>query len=293
MPTSECPRARRCHVQGKGLKTWGKTLPHKMISDAATTSVQLIVGGKRVASGTLIWNNVVLCCFHTIANQTATDFEILLGYEFSAATAPGGHADEYTKNPADYLAGTPLATTAQAKVAELLEQQMDLDLAFLRIVWTNVKEESSGMKTVKLPRRPDFPVPSGNVKQGDEVVAVGHPWTDAATMGEVSQGTAGVVSKVDGPKPGTTSGIEFTYSSMMGRTGFSGAGVFNKAGEIVGVYQGRDPSLGVAFVNLSLAAASFNVSSMKPTSPRLRQWLGGGSPLMRGEKTEDVILIGS
>ena len=273
------------------MKTWGKTIPQKVVSDAAATSVQLITGGNRVASGTLVWTNVVLCAHHTIANQKATALQVLLGYEYSAATAPGGHADEYSKKPADFLAGTPLATTPQARVVEVLEDQIGLDFAFLRIEWTTITTRASGLRTVSLPRRPDFPVPSNKVKQNDEVVVVGHPWTDGVSMGEVTQASAGIVTKADGPFPGTTSGIEFTYSTIIGRTGFSGAGVFNKDGHIVGVYKGSDPGLGVAFLNLGLAAASYDVAAKRPTSNRLRQWLGGGRPLMDHETKEDNLVL--
>jgi Trypsin-like peptidase domain len=154
-----------------------------------------------------------------------------------------------------------------------------------------VKTSGSGLRIVSLPRRPDFPSPSSKVAKNDEVVVVGHPWTDAAVMGGVTQASVGLVTKPDGPFPGTKSGIEFTYSTMMGRTGFSGAGVFNRSGEIVGVYQGSDPTLGVSFVNLGMTAQAFNVMGMRPVSNRLRQWLGGGKPLMDHEKKEDNLVL--
>lgn len=146
MAKSECSRGKRCHVQGKDLKTWGKTIPRAVVLEAASSSVQLVVGGKRVASGTLVWNNVVLSAYHPFATQTATDFEVLLAYEYDSSTAPGGHAEDHYKNPLAFLTGTPLATTPQAKVVEMLEQDLTLDFAFLRIEWKSVTTRVPGFR---------------------------------------------------------------------------------------------------------------------------------------------------
>src|ERR1700726_577604 len=172
---SKCPIGHRCHVRGAGIDRFGEKFPADLIFHLASSSVQLVhskVG--RLASGTLIWPNVVLCAGHTLGEPGGThveptDLEVMLFYECDSKTAPGPGTS--------FTTCTTLASEPQAKVTKLLENGLDsennpLDFALLSIEWLHA-EDQGGKRIVKLPRSLSIPVPFGRITS--DIVAIGHP----------------------------------------------------------------------------------------------------------------------
>lgn len=302
MSGSVCKVSTRCHALGRGIATWGSDFPAAMVKQISSSSVVLVIGGNRLASGTLIWSNVVLAAGHSFQKIEATSVEVLIGYEIPARVALNGDVDEHSVgNPLvplpRWTKGAPTDITPQAKVVQVLQHIMYYDLMFVRIEWNDVVQRASGLRAVALPRAPIIPRP-GRLN-GKQIAVVGHPW-DTSTQAEPTQVLASPVTLADGPDPmAIEPGSGFSYYSGEFHGGFSGGGAFNSRGELVGVIKGgrgynsaRLPQ-GSAFANLATAAADLKrVMPFGPAYPRLRQWLGGGPPLMDGEPTDNVIVAG-
>lgn len=299
-----CKQTKRCHVNGRGLSQWGKTFPAELVKTCSSSAVSLV--GKdpdsgsirHIASGTLVWNNVVLCASHSLNTVNATEVEIQLFFECDASTSPPGHASDKRKNSSAWTSCTITAANPQAKVVEVLENHSRLDFAFLRIEWYKVKK-TNGQETVSLPEVPDIPNLGRLSKgKGDEVLLVGHPW-GANSVSEPKQASAGIVSVAGAPHPKESTGNTFSYASFAAGTGMSGGGVFNKSGEIIGLLQGvrykaheKTGASGNAFLNLATVANTTKTNQQGKSayeSPRIRQWYGGGPPLFKHETKSSVI----
>jgi len=299
-----CKVGRRCHTNAKAMTTWGSDFPAAMVKQISSSSGLLIVGSTRMASGTLIWSNVLLAAGHSFKGIEPTSVEVMFGYQLPAGTAPNGDVDDNSGGSPwrplpRWTAGAP-TVTPQAKVAEILEHDLDLDIVFARLEWKDVVVRSSGVRIVALPRPPVIPRPG--LLNGKQIAAVGHPW-DTSIQAEPTQVMASAVRYANGPHHLAASGAGFTYYEGEWRGGWSGGGVFNTRGEVIGVAlggrgpesgPGRKPYFGTACANLGAAASAMKRGQVRfePSYPRIRQWLGGGSPLMQGEQTDNVIVTG-
>jgi hypothetical protein len=277
--TPICRIGRRCHVSGKGLKTFGTRFPQKKVFDLASSSVQLVSGGTRLASGTLIDPTVVLCAAHTLETISLKNLEILMCFECSAKTAPPGEFVQY-RNKAAWIQCSKLDTTPQAKVIQQLESGTadGLDYALLSIEWKNAVPASvADLYVVKLPRVPEIPQPSRTLTS--ELLLVGHP-QGSSQQGEPTQASAGRLTRQQGPHPNTLTGDAYGYASFGASVGFSGGGVFNTKGKIVGVLKGvrayHTPTGigGMAFVDLG-RVADLTHPSKDPKRGRISRWLQG------------------
>lgn len=282
-----CPIGKRCHVSGKGISKFGSKFPKAMIRELASSSVQLVTRdeSKRIASGTLIWPTVVLCAAHSVENLHIDDIEILMFFECDERSAPSGVRKDNNVQPC-----SPLASDAQARVARILETggADDLDYALLAIEWKRAREQH-GAHVVDLPRIVTIPRPSHRLSK--ELVLIGHP------EGQPTQAAVGYLVRQAGPNPHTLRGTEYSYATFAATPGFSGGGVFNDRGEIVGVLRGPrryDPNTGVggmAFLDLGRSAQLIRLAKygfMRPCE-RIWSWLADQSPLKAGDPRKRIV----
>jgi len=274
-----CPTGQRCHVNGKGLKRFGALFPISKVRDIASSSVQLVSGGQRLASATLIDPTVVLCSLHTLQGKSLRDLEILMYFECDAKTAPPGTWDQYWKKKASWTNCGKLSTGAQARATHQLEigSTREMDYALLAIEWKNTVEYE-GKLAVRLPRIPVIPQPSRIFTA--ELLSVGHPW-DEQRQGEPTQASPGILRRQEGPNPETLSGNSCAYAGFNVTYGFSGGGVFNSHGQIVGImlgarliYDSRTGAGGTAFLRLS---------SVAEQGLRINRWFQPGLPIRMRE----------
>jgi hypothetical protein len=300
-----CDTGKICHINGKGNTKFGTMFPQKLVLTLASSSVQSLLhdggtdGGtsRLLASGTLIEDagefGVVLSAAHTIATITPLDLEIMLLYECDAKSAPSGTEDQYftasstsSHNTQWDKPCTPVAVVPQGKVVNVLEQghSSDIDYALLLILWNDAYLTNFyGTKVATFPRAVDPPRPGTTISQ--ELIMIGHP------DGSPTLGMTGKLLKQMGPHPDSGQGQDYGYVSFQDLKnvgGFSGSGVFNNAGDIVGVFKGTaGPNVPTdligkpAFLDLGQAAKA------KGTD-RLKQWFQGQSSLIR----QGDILVG-
>jgi len=278
-----------------------------MVRDLASSSVQLVVRkerianselppvpNQRIASGTLIWPNIVLCAAHTLENfqdmkvDIEKDVEILMFFECTAQTSPAGNLRcTFDKWPKCNV----LATDPQAKVTKLLElgNTNEMDYGLLEIDWKS-RDLIAGTNTqvVTLPRIPMIPRPGRRLST--QLVLIGHPW-DTSSEGEPTQATVGNLNRQWGPNPYTEKGQEYGYASFCAFRGFSGGGIFNDAGELVGILSGEPKNYsplfaaGKAFLELGSLASKKRTwkhgkeEFTKPVSDRIRSWFSDAPPL--------------
>lgn len=301
-PQAECKLHQRCHINGKGLTRFGSKFPQKTVASAASSSVVLVIdddGVKRPASGTLIWPNVVLCAAHSLAKYSKAEIvskvQIMVGYEYKSGTAPAGDYSQYSKQTSDWEQGTLLATQPQAKVVSVLEigDGGDIDYALLAIEWTNTTK-GWGEHIVTLPRNVDIPKPGTSMSA--ELLVVGHPW-GANFMGQATQASVGTLVAQMAPHPETQAGTEYGYASFTALSGFSGGGVFNDKGQLVGVLHGAryvkskpNQPTGPCFLDLGRAALVLSkTSKTSHKTDRIPQWLAGNGPLLSGDPNQKVV----
>jgi len=293
-----CLNGRRCHISGKGLTRFGTKFPSAMVRQIASSSVLLIdhpPGQPRtpVASGTLISRNVVLCAAHSIPSLSS-NVEILMFYECNKKTAPPGFSDQYDmKNPASASAWrgcTKLRTAPQAKMVKVLEQGSPdgLDYALLSIEWTALKPDPKA-NIVEMPRYPVAAPPSRTFTHevlvvGHPIVLVGHSGTQTMADVEPTEASAGPLFQQFGPNCITNRGQDYGYAGFVSQFGMSGGGVFNKAGQIIGVLKGRKTGSGECFLNLAQA------SDALPTS-RLGIWVNTAGLLKPGDPNQLVVFV--
>ncbi len=292
-PVSVCRLGEHCHVNGKGLKTFGTKFPLATVQRLASCCIQLTGENfydptkpdLRVASGVLIAPEVALFAAHSVSQSfKAGGLKVLMDFECNAATAPPGMRSQYTSA---WPACTELATAAQAVEVKTLEvgSKIDLDYAMVLIKWNSV----SSSNQVKLPRIPVMP------KHGfvfsKELLMIGHH-DDSKNQGEPTQACAFKLVKDKGPNPvnqtdpntADTYGYgELGFSAVFG---FSGGGVFNEQGELIGLVKGDSvgvagvPRINIVFLNLGLAAGK---TMNDPRRGRLLQWINTGNPLKPGD----------
>jgi len=286
-PVPVCQLGQRCHVNGKGLTTFGTKFPIATVQTLASCSIQLCTpstsGGAdtRVASGVLITSQVALFAAHSVSSGIST-IKVLMDFECNKATAPPGMRFQYQSG--GWPACTSLATVTQAVEVKTLEisDSNEFDYAMVLIKWNSV----SGSNTVSLPRVPTLPKPSFNFS--NEMLLIGHP-DDSSNQGEPTQAVAFKVVKVRGPNPNTNKDDCFGYGEFQFTqgTGFSGGPVYNDSGGLVGLLKGSSggtiPGLrpqDFAFLNLGLCAGK---TSNDPRRGRLSQWFSTGNPLKPGD----------
>jgi len=294
-----CDRGMRCHVHGKGLKRFGTKFSQARVADLASSSVQLISTDEtganvKLASGTLIHPNVVLCAAHSIASA-GSKIEILMYFECNAKTAPPGAARQYGSNFGKWTTCTREATKPQAEEVKTLEKGNSggLDYALLSIRWKKMQKVDS-TNVVELPRIPTLPRPSATLSE--ELLVAGHYWTPGkAKSGEPTQASAGELLRADGPNPQSSKGQDYAYADFAAREGLSGGGVFNESGRIVGVlkgagkvkfnHRGREVELKKpCFLNLSRVPVHDG-----DTPSRISTWLSTGIVLRRGDRDDNVV----
>jgi hypothetical protein len=278
-----CPIGRRCHVSGKNLVDWNQAFSAQRVKDLASSSVALLTKPegasqpKVFASGTLIAEDIVLCCAHSVENLSDRDIEVVLFFECDAKTAPPGHREQYDgKTVSTWKGCTPLRSKPQGRVLRAIERgfSADLDYTLFAIEWTEFEPgPTSGLKLVGVPRLP-APARPSRIMTSD-VLLVAHP------DGEPTQASAGTLTEQFGPNPVTGRGLDYAYSSFSLTAGSSGGGVFNTSGEIVGVLKGFLLKHGHGFLNLARVADNLPQS-------RIAQWLSQGDPRKPGDPKENV-----
>jgi hypothetical protein len=291
MPVPVCSLGQRCHVNGKGLTRFGTKFPLAMVQRLASCCIQLTSPNfmnpgnpdLRVASGVLIAPEVALFAGHSLTQGMAVgQAKMILDYECDTATAPPGMRYQYY--PGAWPACTSLATVAQAVEVKTLEfsDKTEYDYGMLLIKWSSV----SASNTVHLPRVPVFPKLSPS--HSDEMILIGHP-DDSSGQGEPSQACAFKLVKQRGPNPYNNQGDWFSYGDFgfSVATGFSGGGVFNDAGDLVGLMSGTPGNIiaglnpnNLAFNYLALVAGR---TMNDPRRGRLLLWQTKGDPLKPGD----------
>ena len=265
-----CASPWSCNVMARSLRRFGDTFPASLVRRLASSSVQFVIRGDSepksfVASGTLIWPDVVLCAAHSLGGTPSTNLDALFFYEHDGATA--------TKLGSG---GNITAKLPQAKVKAEVENggKFGLDYALLVIEWSDW--------AISLPRAVELPHPS--YACGSELLAIGHPGgaPTRAAAGKLMRSGFSLSLGAGASDPGRG---EFSSASFKTDFGMSGGGVFNNDGGLVGVIKGDNFAPGATadrnpnentFLNLGLAAGKMGKS-------RLRTWLEGGSPLLGGD----------
>ena len=193
--TRICELHRRCHISGKGIRTFGTMFPQKLVKELATSSVTLVAPGNHFfASGTLVGRCVVLCAAHSLKNLSPKTIEIVMCFECNEKTAPKGMYKDYIAFKKTRKRGKVMWRTCTtvshrhpawikklvpiAKVVDVLEMghTVDLDYALLKIEWDSaiISKGSTGEKFVKLERLPVLPKPGRTFSE--ELLWVGYPW---------------------------------------------------------------------------------------------------------------------
>lgn len=290
-PVPVCTLGQRCHVNGKGIRTFGTKFPLALVQKIASSCITLVgddtfsnppIPNKKIASGVLIAPEVALFAAHSINTIGASGVKVLMGFECDAATAPPGMFFQYRGN---WPSCTPLATATQAVGVKTLESgnSNEFDYEMVLIKW------NSG-PPVKLPRIPDFPKPG--FVFSDEMLLVGHPDDPKTIQGQETQACAFKLVKTRGPNPSnvgdpiTDDVYGYGEFGFTRGDGFSGGGVFNDKGEIVGLLKGNGVGVpgmnpnNFCFLNLGLAAGKMQND---PRRGRLRLWFDGKSPLKSGD----------
>ncbi len=288
-PAPLCKLGERCHVNGKGLKTFGTKFPIAAVQKAASCSIALVaddvtrnVKDARIASGVLITPEVALFAAHSM--QGLAKISILMDFECDAATAPAGMHSQHRNQ---WPACTSSATVAQGVEVKALEigATDEFDYVMLLIKWNSPSP-------VKLPRIPVFPKMAFVPKPPDELLLVGHPDDATTKQGEPTQACAFKLVESIGPNPSnignklTDDVYGFGEFNFTRGEGFSGGGVFNQQGELVGLLKGN--GVGVPkmtannFAFLNLGACSGKMMN-DPKRGRLFQWLSTGNPLKPGD----------
>lgn len=260
---TQCEIGRRCHINGRGLQKFGSMFTQKKVSEIASSSVQLVFnspeGVKRLASGTLIHSSVVLCAAHSLDTLSPKDIterlEIHLLYEFTKNNAPPGDASQYADGSPEWATGKLMVTKPQARGVRILEiAPYGLDCAMIEISWLNAQPSAvAGQSVVRFPRPVFIPRPSTSLSR--ELLMVGHPY-DTKNQGEPTQASAGRLYGQEAPSL-EDAGDHYGYAAFGAKHGFSGGGVFNADGKIVGVLIGgkatpntKTGQVGTAFLQL-------------------------------------------
>src|SRR5947209_4131305 len=116
-PVPVCALGQVCHVNGKGLKTFGTKFPVATVVKLASSSIQLTDNsGTRVASGVLIAPEVALFASHSVGS--IGKINILMDFECSSTTAPPGMRFQHRNV---WPSCTSLATASQAVDLKTLE----------------------------------------------------------------------------------------------------------------------------------------------------------------------------
>lgn len=288
--TPVCAPGRRCHVAGKGLTRFGTKFTRDKVLEIASSSVLLIdhprgQSPQPFGSGTLISQDVVLCAAHSLS-LVGSNVEILLFYECGPQGSPPGSRDQYGLDSASVSAWrscTKLRTKPQGRMLKVLEEGHPdrLDYALLLMEWTDLVP-GPATYNVRVPRDPIAKAPSRTLTR--ELLVVGHPIPPPLTMGnaEPTQASAGILLKQEAPNFMTGWGSHYSYAGFSTASGMSGAGVFNDAGHIVGVFKGIKAGEGASFLNLGSAADALRSDSA------LRQWVREGSLLRPNDPVPDI-----
>ncbi len=286
-PVPVCKLGERCHINGKGLATFGTKFPLALVQKLASSCIQLTgvnfndpsKPDLRVASGVLIAPEVALFAAHSVSQGfSAGGVKALMCFECSAATAPPGMFSQYRGS---WPTCTPLATAAQAVEVKTLEidSSNDLDYALIRLKWLNAVNG-----VVTLPRVPVFPKMGTNITK--ELLLIGHPDDFKTNQGEETQACAFKLFKDPGPNPQTQQGDVYAYGefNFTRGSGFSGGGVFNEQGELVGILSGTPgntiPGLNpnnFAFLKLNRIVTN---TTNDPRRGRMSAYLNTGNPLL-------------
>ncbi len=297
-----CELGRRCHINGRGLQKFGSMFPQKKVATIASSSVLLVLNGeggaRYLASGTLIAPGVVLCADHTLSTlgprEIVEKMQVLMLYEYASGNAPPGDAFQYRDGDAAWETGKLVESKPQGRVVQVLERGVDhLDYALLAVKWLNTTT-SHGYNVVKLPRPVQIPLPSTQLSR--EVLLVGHPW-NGKQQGQATHASAGAVTAMFA-RDFQGKGNEYSYATISSTYGFSGGGVFNTDGGIVGVLKGvpsqADPKMrswGSAFLDLG-ASIRYLDRNYPSRVFRLRNWVKDrGAPFLPSDGVEEVFVL--
>ncbi|OKP95482.1 hypothetical protein [Paenibacillus sp. P46E] len=279
-----CGIGQRCHVNGKGITRFGTQFPQQMVRKLATSSVLLVEVDpgnpiKQVASGTLIAENVVLCASHTLGSMLLKKTEVHLFYECTDGSA--GAAPYKPEKGEQWRTCNLAADAPQAKVVKEIESGMkdDLDYSLIVIEWKNTLNLYGQDMVIDLPRPPVIPKPSPQLSA--ELISLGHYMYDVTTPKcEPTQATVGKLLKEHGPYYFTLKGTEYNYASFAPElSGFSGGGIFNKYGDIVGVYSGRLSDVNAKMLSLEGSTSFLDLGQCAKKLPesRLADWFNNPS----------------
>jgi hypothetical protein len=201
---------------------------------------------------------------------------MILDFECDDKTAPPGMSFQYQGNT--FPSCTIRATAHQAVDVKVLESSnsSEFDYSMVLIKW------NGNPNPIQLPRKPSLPKP-GFVFT-NELLLVGHP-DGSGGQGEPTQGCAFKLVKTGGPNPQTGQGDSFCYGefTFSSGSGFSGGGVFNENGELVGLLKGSPGNTisglkpnNFAFLNLGNCEGK---TRNDPRRGRLTNWFNTGNPL--------------
>ncbi|MDQ8020330.1 MAG: trypsin-like peptidase domain-containing protein [Moraxellaceae bacterium] len=256
-PRPVCEIGKRCHVYGKGIQKFGTAFSQKMVAQCASSSVQIVLRqngtSQRLASGTLLDKNLVLCALHTLGdfseNVISSSVFVTLQYELAPDSAPPGDEFQHYQQPKVWVSGTLHAGEPQAQVVRILEtgQSIGADYALLLIKWIKVRKHPSAANVIEPPRPIFYPKPGKDLST--ELLLIGHPWEDEQRVqqGQPTQASVGKVKYWNQMKPTDVENRRkgaklYEYGDFVARRGHSGGGVFNQWGQLVGVFNGNLPN---------------------------------------------------
>jgi hypothetical protein len=156
-----------------------------------------------------------------------------------------------------------------------------LDYALILVEWTDLTP-GPAKYNVRVPRDPVAMAPSRTLTR--ELLVAGHPIPPPLTMdnAEPTQASAGILLKQEAPNFMSGWGSQYSYASFSTASGMSGAGVFNDAGHIVGVFKGIKAGEGASFLNLGSAA------DYLPPHSELRHWVRAGRLNRKSDPAPDI-----
>jgi hypothetical protein len=289
---SVCSCGFSCHVNGQGITRFGDNFPQPLVKSLARGSVVLLSEAGKLASGTVVGylsplHSVVLCAAHSIFGPQGNLLDLGVNATYTRKAPMGGgthHADGGT-SPDGWDSGElePELYGAVERVMEVREMDNNpLDYAFLAVRWGDETIDAETAKTADDYVRTQIKLPSvGRLSVGDEVLLIGHPDPTKKHQAQATQCTAGEVKLLNADW--ANQGSCFAYASPMDQSsGYSGGGVFNSSGQLVGVLKGDDrknhATDGIAFLDLVAAAAA-----NQPKSDLLQAYVKMGPAAFSGK----------
>jgi Trypsin-like peptidase domain len=199
-------------------------------------------------------------------------------------------------------AGIRLISVPQTGNPEVAEELEDLQIA--QGEFFSPADSKDSALTLRVPRPLAIPRPGSELT--GELLLIGHPYSRAKGQSYLCQPTQASVAALfqkdlENPSHKGAGVRGYAAARFDTHSGASGGGVFNERGEIVGVLRGdfgnrpetpKELHDKAAFLHLSAAATNIadlvKAGKSKDKGERLRQWIGGGAPLLKGDPVVDI-----